>query len=114
MRQRLGLPQEGRLSLFAPTWAQDVQGRSVFPFGESGERFLAALSAVAQKHGATVLLRTHMNSVEPISIDTPGIIALPGDRYPNTEEILQISDALICDWSSIALDRKSTRLNSSN
>src|SRR3546814_17734137 len=45
-----------------------------------------------------------MNSVEPISIDTPGIIALPGDRYPNTEEILQISDALICDWSSIAFD----------
>lgn len=104
IRQRLGLPREGRLILFAPTWAQDVRGRSVFPFGESEERFLAALSAVAQGHVATVLVRTHMNSAGLISADRPGVIALPGERYPNTEEILQISDALICDWSSIAFD----------
>src|SRR3546814_3640481 len=36
--------------------------------------------------------------------DFPGVVAFPGDLYPNTEEILQISDALICDWSSIAFD----------
>lgn len=104
IRRRLGLPLEGRLILFAPTWAQDMQGRSLFPFGESGERFFSALSAVAQDHGATVLLRTHMNSAGLISVDRPGIIALPGERYPNTEEVLQISDLLICDWSSIAFD----------
>src|SRR3546814_11071504 len=36
--------------------------------------------------------------------DFPCVVAFPGDLYPNTEEILQISDALICDWSSIAFD----------
>jgi CDP-glycerol glycerophosphotransferase len=104
IRRTLGLPLEGKLVLFAPTWAQDAQGRSLYPFGETAASFMGALSALAECHGATVLLRSHLNSGEMSAIGSPRVIALPGTRYPDAEAILLVSDVLICDWSSIAFD----------
>lgn len=104
IRRRLGLPSEEKLILFAPTWGQDAEGRSVFPFGESAQSFLESLSALALRWGGKVLLRTHLNSSGMLIPDLQGVVPFPSDQYPNTEEILQISDALICDWSSIAFD----------
>jgi CDP-glycerol glycerophosphotransferase len=105
-RRRIGLDPAtcGKTLLFAPTWAQDDKGRSLFPFGCSAEEFLGALSAFAVRHGATVLLRSHMNSGELPIGRYPRVVALPGTRYPDTEAILQASDVLVCDWSSIAFD----------
>jgi CDP-glycerol glycerophosphotransferase len=31
-------------------------------------------------------------------------VALPHAKFPDTEEILLVSDILVCDWSSIAFD----------
>nr|WP_322938817.1 CDP-glycerol glycerophosphotransferase family protein [Pseudomonas sp. s4] len=103
IRAHLELPAQGKLILFAPTWAQDNRERTLFPFAYEAEEFLGALSAMAQKHQANVLLRTHLNSSK-IERDFPGIISLPSSQWPDTESILQISDMLICDWSSIAFD----------
>lgn len=105
-RRRIGLDPAtcGKTLLFAPTWAQDDKGRSLFPFGCSAEEFLGALSAFAVRHGATVLLRSHMNSGELPIGRYPRVVALPGTRYPDTEAILQAGDVLVCDWSSIAFD----------
>lgn len=103
IRTQLKLPAQGKLILFAPTWAQDNRDRTLFPFAHQAEEFLGALSAMAQKHQACVLLRTHLNS-STIERDFPGIISLPSSQWPDTESILQVSDLLICDWSSIAFD----------
>lgn len=105
-RTALGLPAQGRLILFAPTWAQDAKWRNIYPFGHSESEFLQTLSALAARHGATILLRSHLNSgnVDGGSNLPPGIVPLPGARYPDAEGILLISDVLVCDWSSIAFD----------
>ncbi|WP_349342822.1 CDP-glycerol glycerophosphotransferase family protein [Marinobacter sp. MMG032] len=104
IRKRLGLPLTGTLILFAPTWAQDSKGRNVFPFGQTKREFLGALSAISKQHNATILVRTHLNTETEADSPQPGIISLPGSQWPDTESILQVSDILICDWSSIAFD----------
>lgn len=106
LRARLGLPAEGRLIIFAPTWKQDAAGRSIYPFGCAEDAFLEALASVMQKHGAYALLRSHLNSGDVAEGKTlpPRILPMPGTRYPDTESILQVGDILICDWSSIAFD----------
>ena len=106
IRHRLGLQHtEGqRLVLFAPTWKQDAQHRSLFPFGADGKEFLERLTEVCRRNGALLLFRAHLNAKDPVPLPADGVIPIPFADYPDTEAILQISDALICDWSSIAFD----------
>jgi CDP-glycerol glycerophosphotransferase len=104
---RLGLPADaGRIVLFAPTWKQDDQARSLFPFGTDEATFCAALSALAVRHKATFVFRTHLNSGVRGGATSrwPRLASLPYALYPDTEEILLVSDVLVCDWSSIAFD----------
>lgn len=104
IRQTMVLPPDTPLILFAPTWAQDEQGRNLFPFGHTADEFLSALSTLAQKHKAHILLRTHLNSRAENIGSYPNIIPVPASQWPDAERILQISDILICDWSSISFD----------
>jgi CDP-glycerol glycerophosphotransferase len=106
IKRELGLDPEdpGKIVLFAPTWRQDDAGRSIFPFGLGAADFLGELSALAARCGATILLRTHLNSGTPGGVLPAGIVALPYARFPDTESALLASDLLVCDWSSIAFD----------
>ncbi len=106
IRRRLGLQHtEGqRLVLFGPTWKQDAQHRSQFPFGVDGQEFLERLTEVCRRNGALLLFRAHLNAKDPVPLPADRVIPIPFADYPDTEAILQISDALICDWSSIAFD----------
>ena len=94
----------GKLVLFAPTWQHDDAGRDVFPFGLDAASFLGALSELAVRCEATVLLRTHLNSGLPDGMLPPRVVAVPYARFPDTETVLLASDVLVCDWSSIAFD----------
>lgn len=99
----LGDIGDDRLVLFAPTWAQDKDDRQIFPFGIDADHFLTALIDLCRQHGARLLFRSHLNTVN--SFPPPeNLIPIPFVEYPDTEAILQISDLLICDWSSIAFD----------
>lgn len=106
IRQRLGLAytQGRKLVLFAPTWKQDAQNRSLFPFGVDTRDFLDSLTAVCRRQGALLLFRAHLNAGNPVLLSDEGVIPLPFADYPDTEAVLQISNVLICDWSSIAFD----------
>jgi CDP-glycerol glycerophosphotransferase (TagB/SpsB family) len=104
LRRRYGLPAQGKLVLFAPTWAQDAQGRSLYPFGHAEGEFLAALSDVATRCGATILMRAHQNSGAQPGSGYPNVVAVPAARFPDSEGLLLVSDVLVCDWSSIAFD----------
>ena len=97
IRQRLGLGHTigQRLVLFAPTWKQDAQQRSLFPFGVEGQCFLEKLTVVCQRNGAKLLLRVHLNTKDPVTLPDDGVIPVPFADYPDTEAILRISDVLI-------------------
>lgn len=103
IRAAFGLPATGRIILFAPTWKQDARDRSIYPFGASEEAFLEFLAASARRNEATVVVRTHLNS-KPAATPVPGILFRPFDAYPETEQLLLVTDLLVCDWSSIAFD----------
>jgi CDP-glycerol glycerophosphotransferase len=94
----------GKVILFAPTWKQDASERSLFPFGIDATAFLLAISGLAASAGATVLLRTHLNSGEQAITLPDRVVSLPYARFPDTESILLATDVLVCDWSSIAFD----------
>jgi CDP-glycerol glycerophosphotransferase (TagB/SpsB family) len=104
IRKRLGLQGSGACVLFAPTWKQDAQDRSLYPFDVPAEDFLAALSAVCERHDATLLVRSHINSGDTPPPAFPRVVHVPYARDPDTEGILLASDVLVCDWSSIAFD----------
>ena len=106
IKKRLGLTAYGhqRLVLFAPTWKQDAADRSLFPFGIDEQVFLSQLAAVCREHNAGLLVRHHLNAARSGGVAPEGVIYLPYAQYPDAEEILLISDVLICDWSSIAFD----------
>jgi len=94
----------GKIVLFAPTWKQDAQQRSLFPFGMDERAFFRALSELAQRNHATFVMRAHLNSGNGTNSTWPGIVQLPHAQYPDTESLLLVSDILVCDWSSIAFD----------
>lgn len=94
----------GKIVLFAPTWKQDAQNRSIFPFGMDEQSFFSALSELAVSTNATFVMRAHLNSGNGTSSSWPRIVQLPYAQYPDTEALLLISDILVCDWSSIAFD----------
>lgn len=97
------IPDGHRVVLYAPTWQQDDSGRELFPFGETQDSFIEQLSKVCEKNAATLVIRSHLNS-------SIGSSRLNNVRYcsmkdfPDSEELLQNTDVLICDWSSIAFD----------
>lgn len=106
IKRRLGLPATSKIVLFAPTWKQDARKRSIFPFGTSEQAFYRALSELGARTGATIVMRTHLNSGAGHGADLrwPHVVHLPHELYPDTEAILLVTDILVCDWSSIAFD----------
>lgn len=101
---KYGLPLGRRLILFAPTWKQKSNVRSIYPFGIKGMDFLRAVVSVALKHDASVVMRAHLNSNDEIANGLDGLYFLPASRYPDTEAVLDMCDILICDWSTITFD----------
>lgn len=103
LRRGLGL-RDGPVVLFAPTWQQDDRGRSLYPFGLDEQTFLGALEQACGRHGATLVLRTHLNSPVAGLAPRESVVYLPHTAFPDTEALLLACDVLICDWSSIAFD----------
>lgn len=106
VRRALGLaaPGVGKIVLFAPTWKQDVATRTMYPFGLPADTFLRALSNVAQRTQSTVVMRAHLNTGMTATGAWPRVVWMPYGDYPDTEGMLLVSDVLVCDWSSIAMD----------
>ena len=105
VRAELGIDDiEKKIILFAPTWQQDDPNRNILPFGQSEGDFFRALEAVCAENNALCIFRTHLNSGESDLSAHPSILFRPHSRYPNTEEILLITDCLVSDWSSIVFD----------
>jgi CDP-glycerol glycerophosphotransferase len=106
IKRRLGLEgaNVGKIVLFAPTWKQDANHRSIFPFGLDEQVFLGALSTLAQRTGSTFVMRAHLNSGEVTNASYQRIVQCPYAQYSDTEALLLVGDILVCDWSSVAFD----------
>ncbi|HEV7269659.1 CDP-glycerol glycerophosphotransferase family protein [Pseudoxanthomonas sp.] len=104
LRRQYGLPVDRRLILFAPTWKQQSRARSIYPFGCGKAEFLEGICRVALDHGASVVMRSHLNSSDAVAVEVEGLYLLPASRYADTEAILEMCDILVCDWSTIAFD----------
>lgn len=103
LAEQASIPQGHRVVLYAPTWQQDDRGRELFPFGESQDTFIRRLSEVCSAHAATLVIRSHLNaSIGAQSFENVRYCSMKD--YPDSEGLLQNTDILVCDWSSIAFD----------
>ena len=101
--EQSSIPDGHRIVLYAPTWQQDDSGRELFPFGESQDTFIEKLSSVCSENNTTLVVRSHLNSIIG-DTDLENVRYCPMKDFPDSEELLQNTDVLICDWSSIAFD----------
>ncbi len=91
--------------LIAPTWKQDDQGRSIFPYGVTAKELFNMLEKVGKDNNALIIFRAHLNSGDEIgNVTYRHVKVMPHTSYPVTEEFLWIADVLVTDWSSIAFD----------
>ncbi|SDH50662.1 CDP-glycerol glycerophosphotransferase [Sinosporangium album] len=105
-RRRLGVPEGGRVVLYAPTWRDDryvAAGKCLFDL----ELDLARLHAVLGD-GVTVLVRAHYlvtqrrrQALPPSAIDV--------SRFPDIADLHLASDVLVTDYSSAMFDFANTR-----
>jgi len=99
------IPDDGsKVILFAPTWKQNLESRSIYPFNLNENDFLLAMENICLENKAYFILRTHLNSLSPEASRFEKILVRPHSQYPDTESLLAITDLLVCDWSSISLD----------
>lgn len=91
--------------LIAPTWLQDTKGREIIPFGVDKKLFFSKLDKLAKKHSAHIIFRTHLNSGDAIHVHgLTNTSFMPYSKYEVVEDFLYLSDILVTDWSSIAID----------
>jgi CDP-glycerol glycerophosphotransferase len=91
-----------KVVLFAPTWTHGAD-RSEIPFGLDPSVFYSAMADVARSHEAVFVVRAHLNTRLDVQ-ERDSLRFVPHETYPDTESLLQATDVLVCDWSSIAFD----------
>ncbi|HEU0257407.1 MAG TPA: CDP-glycerol glycerophosphotransferase family protein [Microbacteriaceae bacterium] len=95
VRRRLGVTDETRLVLYAPTWRDDRPGEVNHIHAE---RFRALLG-----DGYAVLVRGHSRTLLPgHAVTGAGVSDVTG--YPDVSELLLAADIVITDYSSIMFD----------
>ena len=98
VRSDLGIGEEQRVILYAPTWRERLRHPEGLA-GHSNGQGLQGDVYPAHRTDAVVLMRTHhMNRARP----GPGLVDV--SRYPNIEELMMAADVLVSDYSSIFLD----------
>lgn len=102
-KESRNIAQDKRLVLYAPTWEHDDKSRSQMPFGQSADSFYSSLGATCAQSRAVLVVRSHLNtSITQGEFDN--VLFCPMADFPDTESLLQETDVLLCDWSSIAFD----------
>jgi CDP-glycerol glycerophosphotransferase len=99
VRERLGLADDARVLLYAPTWRDNVK---------EGARYgrVAYLDfdrlAEATGPGTVVLYRGHANTAASSSSLPDGVLDVT--HHPDVNELMLAADALVTDYSSIMFD----------
>ena len=102
LRQKLGIPEDKKTILYAPTWRDDEH------YGKGEYKFTLALDLKLMMEKLSdeyvVLLRTHHYIAD--NIDTAGLEGFVYNlsKYDDISEIYLISDICITDYSSVFFD----------
>lgn len=96
-RAALGIDQDERVILYAPTWRDDRD--TIVDFLD--------LEKLATDTGALVLVRGHSRTLVPGS-DARGARVLDVTAYPDMADLLTVADALVTDYSSVMFDYSAT------
>jgi CDP-glycerol glycerophosphotransferase len=99
VRRRVGLPDNARVVLYAPTWRDD---RSELVDHLDVEAFAAALPA-----DHVVLVRGHSRTLAH-GADRAGERVIDVTSYPDAAELMLVADVLITDYSSVMFDFAAT------
>lgn len=92
-RRALGIGDEERVLLYAPTWRDDRD--AIVDFVDP--------TALAQETDSVVLVRGHSRTLLP-GEDARGPRVIDVTGYPDTARLLAVADALITDYSSVMFD----------
>lgn len=92
-RSALGIAEDERVLLYAPTWRDDRS--EIVDFVDP-----AALAAASD---SVVLVRGHSRTLQP-GRDAAGPRVIDVTAFPDTAQLLLVADALITDYSSVMFD----------
>ncbi|MFD0883381.1 CDP-glycerol glycerophosphotransferase family protein, partial [Streptosporangium algeriense] len=101
IRQRLGLPEDKKVVLYAPTWRDDRyhgKGRSRFDLRLDLYRMWRALG---DDH--VIMVRRHPNTLDRIPRAGTGFV-LDVTAYPDIRDLYLVADVLVTDYSSAMFD----------
>lgn len=100
IRERLGLPSDKKIILYAPTWRDSVDGGTSYSITPPIDwaRWKAELG-----NEYVVLLRTHPYTTRLMNVQFNDFVLNYTD-YPEVNDLLIVADVLISDYSSINLD----------
>jgi len=97
IRTALGIGEDERVLLYAPTWRDDRSEMVDF----------VDPNALAEAADAVVLVRGHSRTIRP-GRDQAGSRVIDVTGYPDTAELLLVADALVTDYSSVMFDFSAT------
>ncbi|WP_431801223.1 CDP-glycerol glycerophosphotransferase family protein [Microbacterium sp. bgisy203] len=96
-RRALGIGEDERVVLYAPTWRDDRD--EIVDFLD--------LERLAGDTGAVVLVRGHSRTI-PAGSDAHGARIVDVTAYPDVSDLLVAADALVTDYSSVMFDYTAT------
>ena len=104
-----GLEDTKKVILYAPTWIHSkdkIRNEFMRP---DNINFLKYLDQIGISNNLTILFRPHLNTILSNRVKKEldsftNLLYFPFNEYEEVEDFLIISDLLITDWSSIALD----------
>jgi CDP-glycerol glycerophosphotransferase (TagB/SpsB family) len=105
LRERLGLPEDRMIVLYAPTYrdhVRDRKGRYRLDLHLDVERLRSALG-----DRAVILFRKH-HYVADAAPSTPDGFVRDVSRFPDANELMLAADVLVTDYSSAMVDFAST------
>jgi CDP-glycerol glycerophosphotransferase (TagB/SpsB family) len=97
-RRRLGVADDQRVVLYAPTWREYLGVRDSKPL------FLDPTRLVAAMPDAVVLVRGHYNASRQADLRPGRGQVVDVTRYPDIADLYLAADALVTDYSSVMFD----------
>ncbi|MEV6398330.1 CDP-glycerol glycerophosphotransferase family protein [Streptomyces sp. NPDC051907] len=99
VRERLDLPEDKKIVLYAPTWREDRPKGGGYALDLRLD-LAAARRALGDTH--VLLVRRHYLVAD--RLPETGGFARDVSRYPDVAELMLVSDALVTDYSSLMFD----------
>ncbi len=99
-RERLGVPPDARVVLYAPTWRDNLRTGGVF----EKVVYLDTAELVRQLPDTVVLVRGHYSSMGGAELRPEDRRIVDVTRYPDIADLYLAADALLTDYSSVFFD----------